>query len=734
MTLRFFAAAPRGVTDLLAAELAALGATALRERAGGVYFDGSLETGYRACLWSRVASRVLLVLGEVPAADATALYEGVGGLDWEAELDPGATLAVDFHGANAAITHSQFGAQRVKDAIVDRLRARRGARPDVSRLDPDLRVNVHLERDRAQVALDLGGESLHRRGYRTEPVAAPLKENLAAAVLLRAGWPAIAAAGGPLVDPCCGSATLPIEAALMAGDVAPGGLGRRFGFERWPRHDAALWARLEAEAAERRVAGLARLPDIRGFDADATAVRAALANIERAGLRGRVHVERRELGDPRSRARPGDPPGLVVANPPYGQRLGRGEESALAALYERLGETLREGFAGWQAAVLTATPALGHHLGIRARRSHTLWNGALECRLLRFTLDASCLPAPRAHPVQRARERVLSGGEPSPGAAMVANRLKKNLRELGRWAAREHIDCYRLYDADMPEYAVAVDLYHTVTGERWAHVQEYRAPASVEPERARRRLDELLAVLPEVLEVPAERVVLKRRERQRGRAQYERRAERGEFLQVREGAARLWVNLHDYLDTGLFLDHRPTRAMLGRLAAGRRFLNLFCYTAAASVQAGLGGARSTTSVDLSATYLDWAARNLALNGLGGERHRLLRADCTTWLDAAAAQGERYDLVFLDPPTFSNSKRMQEVLDVQRDHAQLILASVRLLAPDGLLVFSTNHRRFQLDAPALAGLAVEDVSAASLPRDFARNPRIHRCWTIRRAEG
>jgi 23S rRNA (guanine2445-N2)-methyltransferase / 23S rRNA (guanine2069-N7)-methyltransferase len=320
--------------------------------------------------------------------------------------------------------------------------------------------------------------------------------------------------------------------------------------------------------------------------------------------------------------------------------------------------------------------------------------------------------------------------DPSPGlsdrAAMFANRIRKNLRHLGRWARRSGVTCYRLYDADLPEYAVAIDLY-----EGWIHVQEYAPPPQVDPARAAARLADVLATLPFLLDIPPNRIVLKVRERQRGTRQYERLARTDRFQVVTEAGLRFAVNLTDSLDTGLFLDHRPTRAMLKQMAAGTDFLNLFAYTGAASVYAAAGGARATTSVDLSSRYLAWARRNMALNGfLEGPRHRFERADCLAWLQTAPRGA--YSLIFLDPPTFSNSKRMRaRTLDIQRDHVRLIRACLPLLAPDGTLVFSTNHRQFRLDAAALAGLDIQDISAPTIPLDFARNPRIHRCFRIRR---
>ncbi|MFA7536428.1 MAG: bifunctional 23S rRNA (guanine(2069)-N(7))-methyltransferase RlmK/23S rRNA (guanine(2445)-N(2))-methyltransferase RlmL [Desulfuromonadales bacterium] len=707
MLLDFFATAPKGMEQLLADELRALGATAVDAGRGGVAFRGPLATGYRACLWSRTASRVLLPLARFKAPTPEALYAGINEMPWEEHLAPEGTLTVDFTLAQSQITHSHFAALKVKDAVVDRFRDRFGVRPSIDRARPDLRLNVYLYRDSARVGLDLSGESLHRRGYREEGAAAPLKENLAAAILLLAGWPELARAGAPFVDPLCGSGTLPIEAALLAGDVAPGLLRPHFGFLGWKGHDGAAWDALLADARQRAAEGKRRLPAIIGFDAEASAVRAALANIERAGLHGLVHAEKRELSA--AEAPRGAAGGLLAANPPYGERLG--EEKALVSLYARLGEALQTRFAGWRAAVFTGNERLGMRLGLAPARTDILFNGPIECRLLHF--------AAAEHPGATA---FSAGGE------MFANRLRKNLKNLRRWAQREGVDCYRVYDADLPEYAVAVDFYQ---GDgRWAHVQEYAAPNTIDAQKAEARLREALAVIPAVLEIPPAHVFFKVRQRQRGKAQYEKQQEAGEFHEVREGGRRLLVNFTDYLDTGLFLDHRPVRRMIGELAAGKSFLNLFAYTGAATVHAAAGGARQTTTVDMSRTYLDWAKRNLALNGYAARQHELIQADCLTWLAEEARRGRRqWDLIFLDPPTFSASKRMTQAFDVQRDHVTLIRQAVSLLAAGGVLFFSTNFRKFRLDAAALADLRVTELTGATIPADFARDPKIHQVWRI-----
>ena len=714
----FFATAPKHLGSLLADELDRLGLTGAVEARGGARFTGTLEDGYRACLWSRVANRVLLQLDQFPAPDAEALYAGARTIPWEDHLTLERTFAVRFDGSLAGVNNSQFPALRVKDAVADRFIAHCGQRPNVDPDHPDLLIHCYAYQDQASIALDLSGGSLHRRGYREEGSAAPLKENLAAGILLRAGWPAIAADGGALLDPMCGSGTLVIEAALIAADLAPSLLHQDFGFLGWAGHEPATWARLIDEAEIRRSAGLHRLKSLRGYDASPTAIRVAIACLERAGLAGLVHFERRELAD----CYPGreDDQGLVVINPPYGERLGT--DIDLPGLYARLGTLLRERFAGWRAALLTGNPDLGKQMGLRALRMHTLYNGPIECRLLHFEVDPRYFVTGRPRP--------LAPEERSPGAAMFANRLTKNLKALRKWLKAEAITCYRLYDADLPEYAVALDLYE---GEqRSIVVQEYAAPATIDPRDARRRLREALSVIPEVLEVPETQVYLKVRERQRGERQYERLAETGRFHEVAEGGHRFLVNFEDYLDTGLFLDHRDTRRLIGSLAAGKRFLNLFAYTGTASVYAARGGAATTTTIDLSRTYLDWARRNLELNGIRGLGHELIHADCLDWLRLVAGR-RTFDLIFLDPPTFSTSKRMDETLDIQRDHVALIRATLRLLEPNGTLIFSNNLRRFQMDSEDLSDLEVTDLGPSTLPRDFARNPRIHNCWRIRRTE-
>ena len=713
---------PKSLESLLLDEAGQLGLEEAREHVAMVRGFAGIETAYRLCLWSRLANRVLLVLARFPVSNAETLYEGVKAVDWSEHLDAGGSLAVEFSGRGAGIDNTHFGALKVKDAIVDRLRAQFGQRPSVDKDNPDLRVHLRLDKGEAVLSIDLSGHSLHQRGYRLQQGAAPLKENLAAAILIRAGWPRIAAEGGALADPMCGVGTFLVEAGMMAADVAPNLKRQQWGFSRWLGHVPAVWSRLHAEAEERARIGLGKSPLwIRGYEADPRLIQPARNNIERAGLGEWVRIYQGELATFEPRTDKGQT-GLVVCNPPYGERLG--DEASLLYLYQNLGERLRQACMGWEAAIFTGAPELGKRMGIRSHKQYALFNGALPCKLLLLQVrPEQFVTGNRQGGEDRPAPQASEPARLSEGGQMFANRLQKNLKTLGKWAKQAGVECYRLYDADMPEYALAIDLYRD-----WVHVQEYAPPRSIDPEKAQTRLLDALAAIPVALGVPAERVVIKRRERQTGTRQYERQGEQGRFMEVSEGGVKLLVNLTDYLDTGLFLDHRPMRLRIQREAAGKRFLNLFCYTATATVHAAKGGARSTTSVDLSKTYLDWARRNLSLNGFS-DKQRLEQGDVMAWLEAD--RGE-YDLIFIDPPTFSNSKRMEGVFDVQRDHARLLDLAMARLAPGGVLYFSNNFRKFRLDDALAARYRVEEISGETLDADFLRNPRIHRAWRIIRA--
>ena len=711
----WLATCPKGLESLLANELQSLGASTVKETVAAVHFEGSLEVAYRACLWSRLANRVLMPLHSFMLNQADDLYQHCNDIAWERHLTAAQSIAIDFIGTSRLIDNSMFGSQRVKDAVVDRIRRVEGERPNVDPKNPDIRIQARLHKGRVSVALDISGESLHRRGYRTGQGSAPIKENLAVALLLRSGWPEIAATGGALLDPMCGSGTLIIEGAMMAADIAPGLLRSQYGFDKWLQHDQELWDSLVIEAQERKTLGLEKLElDIRGYDANPRVLEFTNQNIENAGLDEHIRIAHKPIDQ---FGKPTAEHGLLLTNPPYGERLG--EIDQLIPLYQKLGTVLQKNFAGWKAAIFTGNVDLARETDLSPSKQYSLYNGSIACKLLVFT-DMTSKSA-------RIAERLST---PAPaqqlteGAQMVLNRLKKNQRRLDAWRKKSAVSCYRLYDADIPEYAVAVDIY-----DQSIHVQEYAPPSTISDKLARERFAEVKQAIKRFATDYRGKIHYKERRRQKGDSQYERSAEgASDIIEVSEGRARFEVNLSDYLDTGLFLDHRPVRALIGELVKGKRFLNLFCYTASATVQAALAGAKSSLSIDMSNTYLDWAERNFALNSLNSSQHQLLRADCTKWLET---EGELFDVIFLDPPTFSNSKKMDSVLDIQRDHGDMIRATMAKLAPQGVLIFSNNFRKFKLDTLTERQFSCENITPQTLDKDFERNPRIHNVWKITR---
>ncbi len=734
--LDLFLTCPKSLEGLLAQECQQLGAESVKEKVAGVECVATLEVAYRLCLWSRLANRVLLRLGQGSAENAEELYNTVQQIDWQEHMQHQGTLAVDFSGSNREIRNSLFAAQRVKDAIVDQLKMETGFRHSVDKDKPSMRVNARLQRGTVVLSLDLSGSSLHQRGYRLDGALAPLKENLAAAILIRSGWPELAKQNAPLLDPMCGSGTLLIEAAMIAMDQAPGLSRSHFGFFTWKQHDFDLWQEIEREAEARASVGGKRWKGlIYGYDQSNKAIHAAQKNIRRAGLDKIVHVARKELANFVQPTHAGHlEPGLVATNPPYGERIS--DMPSLIHLYRHLGDRLKEEFANWQVSVFTGNGDLCHKMGMRSHKQYNMFNGALPCKLLLFTvLEVDQQTQSSADGAQQGKGQNKAQGDRisteeliydesgwSEGGRMFANRVRKNLKQLKKWQKKNEIECFRAYDADIPEYAVAVDVY----GEH-LHVQEYAPPKSIDPKKAERRLMDVLQVLPAVFEINPSNIHLKQRKRQSGRAQYEKFDRKGETLTVTEGKCKLLVNLDDYLDTGLFLDHRPIRTYIGEQAKDKRVLNLFCYTATASVHAAVGGARSTVSVDLSKTYLDWGRKNMRLNGFMGDEHEFIHADCKEWLET---NDRLFDVIFMDPPTFSNSKRMKGVLDIQRDHARMIRHAMRVLAPGGVLIFSNNLRGFKMDEEIMERYDVEDISKESVPMDFSRNLKIHHCFEIR----
>ena len=720
-SLSFLATCPIGLGSVLVTELSDLGATDLRETPSGVHFAASLAVAYRACLWSRLANRILLRISDTAVASAEDVYNSARSVRWSEHLSVKTRFSIEFRGQTNYIKNTHFGALKVKDGLVDFFRDRDGTRPSVDPKRPDLRIVAQLSKGRLTLSLDLSGESLHRRGYRLEGGKAPLKENVAAAVLMRAGWPKVAERGGSLIDPMCGSGTLLIEAAQMAMSIAPGLARDRFGFHGWLGHREEQWLAIRADAQSKRQVALPENVEIRGYDGDVGAIRRAEENIKRMGLASEVRVKARQLSDVAKPTHRDMGEGLIVVNPPWGERLSHDE--AVQKLYATLGRVLHTEFSGWQAAVLAADTQHARSTGLRSHKNYKFKSGPLDIGLYLFDLAPDNELRHGADSAARRTPDKAALPDLSEGAQMFANRLRKNLKRLQKWRQQNEVECFRLYDADMPEYAVAIDVY----GDH-LHIAEYVAPKSVSEADATRRFNEVVAACQVVFAIMDPGAMgLKRRERQRGTRQYERVSQRGERHEVNELGARLWVNLHDYLDTGVFLDHRPLRRKIQSEVRGKRFLNLFSYTGVASVQAALGGARFTTSVDLSNTYLDWYKENLASNGLAEAQNRAIKSDVMKWL---GSEKSLYDIILLDPPTFSNSKSTETHFDVQRDHLDLISGAMERLEPGGILYFSNNHRKFELDPEVAVRFVVEEITPSTIDPDFERSQGIHRCWAIK----
>lgn len=713
---KLFLPCPLFEEDLCAAEAVQLGAEGVRQTRGGVFCSAGQEALQKLLLEARIAGRVLLLAGEVAKENTgtgektgDAVYAAAMQIPWEMFFEAEKSFVCRVTGLTGPQEHSGFLALRLKDAVADRFRDKTGKRPSVDREHPDIALEAHAEKDLFLFYLDLSPpEGLHHRGYRVRSTEAPLRENTAAALLIRAGWPEIASRGGSFVDPFCGSGTLLIEAALMAGGIAPGLAHDTFMAENWKEFDGRLWKRLHSDAVARAAAGLKKIPRLSGSDRDFGAVRATLLNGEKAGLgplieEGRLTVIHRELKTLAAGDFKGLRQGLIVTNPPYGERIG--EKELLPPLFRQIGYTLRREFPGFRVAVIAADRELGFETGFPAAGIHPLMNGPLKCSLLMFG------EAP-ADPLS-----VLT-----PSGQQFANRIKKNLKERGKRARKENISCWRLYDADLPDYNAAIDLY----GEEFVVLQEYAAPAEIDKAKAGRRLNEMLRALPWLLERQPENIFLKVRRRQKGKDQYEKGELPETTAEVHEGACRFLVNFTGYLDTGIFLDHRPVRLRIASLAVGKRFLNLFCYTGTATVHAAVGGAASSVSVDTSAAYLEWARKNLALNNQEKPDHRLVREEVFQFL---RSNREKFDLIFCDPPTFSNSKSRDGELDIQRDHGALLDLLWRTCAPGGTIIFSCNYRKFSLEWSVPEGGILREITQETIPFDFERSGGIHRCWEI-----
>ena len=732
--MEFFATCVAGLESILADELRGMGLKSVRPLTGGVAFFGELSEAYVALLWSRVASRVHLVVCRIDAKDADSLYANIKELPWENHIDAGGTIAITSRGSNENLRDTRYTSLRVKDAICDRLREHCGQRPNIDTETPDVLVHVSLRKHRMTVSIDLSGTSLENRGYRdaAQRRRGDIGETLAAAALIRAGWPQHATSGCILVNPFCKDAVMAIEASLMAADVAPRITRERWGFTSWLGHDDVLWNRILAEADER-----AQNADRRVFalmcDSPEELDR-AFARLRSAGVSKCVACaeSEQELAS-LMREYPGAC--FIAAANIMSQDVSVPANSP--ALYSSIAATI-ESLDALDACVLVSSDqdlgAFIHEYDVDTLKTKS---GSTDCFL--HTINCTC-----EHNAKTVSVRDKQVFVHDANSKQFADRLNKVFKRRGKWARQHDVRAYRVYDADLPDYNMAIDIYQGAAsdcGKAFVHVAEYAPPAYIDTDKAARRMSDALRIIAAVFEISPECIFVKRRVRAKGGSQY------GAFSEVQqegsspvgrlvtaENGILFQVDLARYLDTGLFLDHRDTRALLSKLVRGKGFLNLFAYTGSASVYAAAAGAKFTTSVDLSNTYLDWARQNMELNGLMNGHQEFVREDCIAWVKQMRHSKYRWDFIFIDPPTFSNSSKMaKRSWDVQRDHAELLIGASRLLTRNGAMMFSCNLRNFRLDAQTLAkaGVVAVDITHKTIPFDFERNPHIHHCYLLRR---
>ena len=700
-------------------ELESLGYEAKITRPGRIEFAGDHAALCRANLWLRSADRVLIQLAKFPCPDFDALFDTTREIDWETWIDRHASIPVRGRSHKSQLSSVPACQRAVKKAIVERLR-HAYANATLPETGPPVAVEIALLDDEATVSIDTTGDGLHRRGYRTLTAEAQLRETLAAALVQLSFWKA----DRPLVDPFCGTGTILIEAVMIARRLAPG-RNRSFAAEQWPAVPEMAWQTAREEARDLVLPTLEERPI--GTDIDPAALKLARYHAAQAGVEEDIHFQQRSFADLQSSRQYG----CTIMNPPYGMRMGHDEE--IEELYRTMPEVLRR-LDTWSHFVFSARDDFEKLVGQQADRRRKLYNGQIACTYFQFYGPKRPRRRPREEEANVERQQApQTPAKPAPAfgglkaeaarqAEEFANRLRKRARHLRRWPTKRGITCYRLYERDIPEVPLVVDRYEDAL-----HIAEFERPHDRTAAEHADWLDHLMKTAAAALEVAEDEVYLKHRARQRGAAQYTRIAESGHTKVVQEAGLKFLVNLADYLDTGLFLDHRNTRAMVRDEANGKRFLNLFGYTGSFTVYAAAGGASHTTTVDQSASYLAWAKENLQLNGFAGDNHRMCAADIRAFLSGLKSS-EQYDLVVIDPPTFSNRKGVEHDWDVQRDHADTLNQLLRHVSDAGVVYFSTNSRRFKLEEQKIKGVTIREISRHTVPEDF-RNKRIHRCWRL-----
>ena len=701
--MKLFVSCPRFTEDLLRQELTEMQVPVEKEVPGGVYVPFETINVYKICYYSRIANRVLLQLKQVRATDPKIMTQDVKAFEWEEHFSDKTSFIVDCHETTDVFRNSKFASQIVKDGIVDRFAEMDLNRPKVDPKNAQIHVHLFFFSDKGLVSIDLSGGSLHERNYRVEAGKAPLKENTAAAFLKRAGWRK--GVSKPLLDPMCGSGTLLIEAAGIAADLPAAYFKKKFGFEHWKGHNVFEFRSVVQDGEEKYRKNLKLIPKIIGMDIDKHAVYNARDNIKSAGLSKYINVfsgDARNLEDISNNFDGNQ--GLIAFNPPYGERLGNTEQ--LAADYTLIGTQMKRFLSGWTCSIITSSRHLASCIGMKAYKKNKLYNGGLLTYLYHYEIIC-------------AEDRIP---ETDAGMEMFKNRLIKNKRLLKKWLTKNNVTSYRLYDADMPEYSAAIDIYEN----KWIHLQEYAAPKTIDPRNSRKRLGHILSVLPEFTNISAENMFYQQRQKQSDSNQYNKQNENEFRVKMNENGLQFYIDLKRSLDTGIFLDLRLIRKYIGELAQGKVFLNLFAYTGTASVYAAANGAKATYTVDPSKTYLNWCADNFTLNNLNWDNHFRIQKDCLQFLNETK---EKFDLIFIDPPAFSNSKSRTDIFSIQDDYIELLNRAIKVTNRGGKIIFSNNFKRFNFENDKINCSSITEITDKTLSQDFNKSKYKHRCWEL-----
>lgn len=835
--MQLTAACAFGLEALVKRELIALGFDGVAvSQPGRVGFHGDWSAVCRANIWLRTADRVLIEVQRFAAPDFDALFETVKAFDWGQLIPRDGAFPVIGRSRLSQLTSVPAVQRTVKKALVESLQRGHGAN-ELSETGSTFKVEIALLNDEATLTIDTTGASLHKRGYRKLVGEAPLKETLAAAMVSLSVWNP----DRPLVDPFCGSGTIPIEAALIGLNIAPG-ISREFAASTWPEIASTAWQQAIEEAQDLRRKNVEL--QIIGTDRDEEVLSLARYHSKLAGVPEQIHFQQKPFHELRSKR----DYGCIITNPPYGERLE--DHQRLIGLYESIPGVMQR-LPTWSLFLITNMPRFESLLQKEATRRRKLFNGRLECTYYQYLGprpprarsaatatspdtdqqsqrnqgNDECERSPAAVDLANssAGERtsneqlpdvnpeaappktsipmvVVNQQEPveqlvesederqdqqpdkqpddrAPGVAsqsmndvdnpskariseslanehstklvkqlrtpttaplfggltdkdreqadLLKRRLIKRAKHLRRWPTKRGITCYRLYERDIPEIPLVIDRY-----EDFVHLTEYERPHERDLARHAAWLELMTQATANALDLPIGHAFLKKRRKHNDTRQYEKIDSIGKLIEVQEAGLKFLVNLSDYVDTGLFLDHRNTRQMVREEASGKDFLNLFAYTGSFSVYAAAGGATSTTTVDLSKNYLSWAAKNMAANGYHGTKYQFIPSDSIEFLQMAVDQPrQRFDLAVVDPPTFSNSKRTERDWDVQTRHVELLRSVGAVMRPGGVIYFSTNFRRFKFAQEELErSFDCREISKQSVPEDF-RNRRIHRCWRI-----